>query len=129
MKNTNGRKVIMGEFLVCSEGLAFCIFPADKDRTACGAIVMGDHEGFASECIVASDSEPIASASHVRLVCCDITLRDMEFELDIKYRYQAPVLVRETAYIVPKHFKCGSLKFGDCRFIRALRPIEEVFEK
>ena len=129
MKKTSGRKVIMGEFLVCSEGLAFCIFPAEKDKTACGAIVKGDHEGFASECIVASDSEPIASASHVRLVCCDISLRDMEFELDVKFRYQAPVLVREAAYVVPKHFKCGALKFGDCRFISALRPIEEVFEK
>lgn len=125
MKKITDRKVIMGEFFVTSEGLAFCLFPSDKSRTACGAIVKGEHEGFASGIICTSD-EPIASAKYMRARACGFDLCDIPLELEIVLRYSAPVVAVDTAYIVPKSFKCGDFKFGDTRLMYGYRPLYEV---
>lgn len=130
MKKITDRKVIMGEFIVTSDGLAFCIFPEQKSKTACGALVYGEHEGFASEVVVASDSdEPVNASDYLRVRCCASDLRDLEVEVTVKFRYTAPVVVRESAFVFPKDFKCADFKFGDLRFIRGYRPLYEVFDE
>lgn len=132
MKKITGRKVIMGEFIVTSDGLAFCIFPDAQAKSACGALVSDEnHSGFASEVFVtASDpSDSIASAESLRLVALAPELGGIgEVEVNIQFRYTAPVMVRESAFIIPKNFHCGDFKFGDLRFIRGYRPLYEVFD-
>lgn len=130
MKKITDRKVIMGEFFVTGEGLAFCIFPDAQAKTACGALVYGEHEGFASEVVVASDCDkPITASDYLRVRCCASDLRDLEVEVTVKFRYTAPVMVRESAFVFPKDFKCADFKFGDLRFIRGYRPLYEVFDE
>lgn len=133
MKKITDRKVKMGEFIVTSGGLAFCIFPDGESKSACGALVSDDkHSGFASEVfITASDpSDSIASAKMLRLVALAPELSGIgEVEVTISFRYTAPVMVRESAFIIPKNFRCGDFKFGDLRFIRGYRPLYEVFDK
>lgn len=132
MKKITDRKVKMGEFIVTSAGLAFCIFPDGESKSACGALVSDDrHSGFTSEVFVtASDpSDSIASAKSLRLVALAPELSGIgEVEVNIKLRYTAPVMVRESAFIIPKDFHCGDFKFGDLRFIRGYRPLYEVFD-
>jgi hypothetical protein len=130
MKKITDRKVIMGEFIVTSDGLAFCIFPDSQAKTACGALVYGEHEGFASEVVVASDCDkPITASDYLRVRCCASDLRDIEVDVTVKFRYTAPVMARESAFVFPKDFKCADFKFGDLRFIRGYRPIYEVFDE
>lgn len=133
MKKITDRKVKMGEFIVTSDGLAFCIFTDTKSKSACGALVADEnHSGFASEIFVtASDSDKdLASAKSLRLVALAPELSGIgEVEVDISFRYTAPVAVRESAFIIPKSFKCGDFKFGDLRFIRGYRPLYEVFDE
>lgn len=133
MKKITDRKVIMGEFIVTSDGLAFCIFTDAKSKSACGALVADEnHSGFASEIFVtASDSDKdLASAKSLRLVALSPELSGIgEVEVDISFRYTAPVAVRESAFIIPKNFRCGYFKFGDLRFIRGYRPLYEVFDE
>lgn len=132
MKKITDRKVIMGEFIVTNGGLAFCIFTDAKSKSACGALVSDEkHSGFASEVFVtASDSDKdLASATSLRLVALSPELSGIgEVEVDILFRYSAPVMVRESAFVIPKKFHCGDFKFGDLRFIRSYRPLYEVFD-
>lgn len=130
MKKSTDHKVKMGEFLVTSEGLAFCLFPEPQSKTACGAIIRGEHEGFASEVIATSDTdEPVTTSDFLRINCCSVDLKMMQVRVHIAFRYTAPVVVRESAFIVPKSLNCGDFKFGDLRLIRGYRPLYEVFDE
>lgn len=130
MKKCTDQKVKMGEFFVTNGGLAFCLFPDPQAKTACGALVRGEHEGFASEVVVASDCDkPITASDYLRVRCCASDLRDLEVEVTVKFRYTAPVMARESAFVFPKNFKCADFKFGDLRFIRGYRPLYEVFDE
>lgn len=132
MKKITGRKVKMGEFIVTSGGLAFCIFTDGKSKSACGALVLDSaHSGFASEVFVTTSdpSDSIASANLLRLVALAPELNGIgEVEVDVLFRYTAPVMTRESAFIIPKNFHCGDFEFGGSRFIRGYRPMYEVFD-